>query len=268
MITQTTPKTMTTKVKTHIVIPARYHSTRLPAKPLLAIHHKPMIVWTAERAKQAVIQGVADDYVVATDHTQIMDVCQQYNISAVMTSEHHVSGTDRLGEVARQCHFLPDDVVINLQGDEPLMPVALLSQVKDLLLAKPNCAMATLCEPVATAEQFASTSVVKVVFANREALYFSRAKIAHYRDNPDNFCHAYRHLGLYAYRVRLLNAFATWQVGKLEALESLEQLRVLENGEKIAIEEACASLPVGVDTPADLSRLNQLPLSALLTDIS
>ncbi len=250
-------------MKTHLVIPARFKSTRLPAKPLLNIHGKPMIVWTAERAATAVADGVADDYYVATDDERIFELCQARVIPVVMTSQAHESGTDRLSEVAHILNFGAEDIVINLQGDEPLVPSALLLQVKQLLLDKPQCDMATLCEPIASYEQFCSPSVVKVVLANQEALYFSRSPIAYNRANPLDFTCAYRHLGLYAYRVRLLTAFATWQMGVLERLESLEQLRVLENGKKIAIDIATLSLPVGVDTQEDLDRLNAMSLSEL-----
>lgn len=250
--------------KTHLLIPARLQSSRLPTKPLLTIHGEPMILWTARRAKVALKAGVADDYVVATDDERICQLCQQHKVPVVMTDSHHASGTDRLAQVALQLGYAPDDIVINLQGDEPLMPVILLQQVKNLLINQPGCAMATLCEPIANLDEFVSPSVVKVVIANEQALYFSRSPIPHHRSCPDDYSVAYRHLGLYAYRVHLLQVFATWQVGVLESLESLEQLRILEHGQKIAIAQALTSLPLGVDTPADLDRLNAMPLEALM----
>lgn len=249
--------------KVHIVIPARYHSTRLPAKPLLLIHGKPMILWTAQKAMQATF---ANSVCVATDDEQIFDVCEQAGVPVVMTGTHP-SGTDRLAQVAKLQGFADEDIVINMQGDEPLVPPVLLEQVKNLLVDNGDCAMATLCEVIDNYDDFYKNSVVKVVKADKHALYFSRSPIPYDRDGhikgelgdaPKN---AHRHLGLYAYRVKLLKAFVQWSVGTLEALESLEQLRVLENGERIAIDVAKVSLPLGVDTPEDLERLNQMPVS-------
>lgn len=253
--------------KIHLIIPARYHSTRLPAKPLLPIHNQPMILWTAKKALQA---KFADTVCVATDDERIYQTCTQADIKVMMTDTNHPSGTDRLAQVAQMLGFADEDIVVNVQGDEPLIPAVLLEQVVQLLLDKPECAMATLCEPIQTLEEFVRHSVVKVVMDNaNHALYFSRAAIPHYRDGNDGLvdnspANAYRHLGLYAYRVRTLRAFTTWQQGVLEQLESLEQLRVLENGERIAIDIAKVALPAGVDTLEDLQRLNNMPLDELL----
>lgn len=164
-----------------------------------------------------------------------------------------------------------EDVIINMQGDEPLVPPVLLAQVKNLLLAHEDCAMATLCEVIDNYDDFYKNSVVKVVKANKHALYFSRSPIPYDRDGhltdalgdaPKN---AYRHLGLYAYRVKLLKEFGTWEQGVLERLESLEQLRILENGQKIAIDIAQVALPLGVDTQQDLDRLNAMPMDEFLS---
>ncbi len=254
--------------KVHIVIPARYKSTRLSAKPLLQIHGKPMILWTAQKALKA---SFADSVCVATDDERIFAVCQEASVPVVMTGDH-ASGTDRVGEVAGLLNMADDDIVINMQGDEPLVPPVLLEHVKDLLLAKTDCVMATLCEPIDNFEDFNKSSVVKVVKdAHNHALYFSRSPMPFDRDGhlkgelgtvPKN---AFRHLGLYAYRVGLLKAFATWKMGTLESLESLEQLRILEQGERIAIDVARLSLPLGVDTPEDLARLNQMPIDEFLS---
>lgn len=250
--------------KTHLIVPARLKSTRLPNKPLLLIHGKPMVLWTAERAKQAVADGIADDYWVATDDETILDVCQKAGVPCLMTSPNHPSGTDRLGEVASLLSFDDNDIVLNLQGDEPLVPSKLLLQLKTLLSQNPDCAMATLCEKIGNYDEFLSNSVVKVVFAGQTALYFSRSPMPYHRDNPSDFSHAHRHLGLYAYRAGLLGEFGKWTQGTLEKLESLEQLRILENGQKIAIDIACAKLPLGVDTQADLDRLNQMTVDELV----
>lgn len=260
--------------KTHIVIPARYKSSRLLGKPLLHIHNQPMILWVAKKASLATF---ADDLTIATDDERIADVCRQAGYDVLMTDSNHVSGTDRLAEVVKVKGWEDDDIVINMQGDEPLVPPLLLEQTKNLLLQNTDAVMATLCEPIHSYEEFMRPSVVKVVInQHKHALYFSRTAIpcdrsqalamAETKQNhpTENFLpptHAYRHLGLYAYRVAMLKAFSSWQMGILEQLEALEQLRVLEQGQKIAIDIALTSLPAGVDTQADLDRLNQLPLS-------
>ncbi|MFB6349204.1 3-deoxy-manno-octulosonate cytidylyltransferase [Moraxella marmotae] len=252
--------------KIHLVIPARYKSTRLPGKPLLSIHNQPMILWTAKKAMQATF---ADSVCVATDDARIYQTCADAGVRVLMTDDNHPSGTDRLAQVAKDLQFADDDIVINMQGDEPLVPPVLLEQVMQLLIDNPDCAMATLCEPIGDMDEFLRPSVVKVVKDNaNRALYFSRSPIPHDRDGaaagqtvPNN---AFRHLGLYAYRVRVLKAFTNWQQGVLEKLESLEQLRVLENGERIAIDVAKVALPAGVDTPADLQRLNAMPIDEFL----
>ena len=249
----------------HIVIPARFASSRLPGKPLLEIHGRAMILRVVDQAKK--VQGF-DDVCVATDDARIAQVCQAEGIDVVMTSPNHPSGTDRLSEVARIKGWDSQDIIVNVQGDEPLLPARLVQQVADLLQAKPECSMSTLCEPIHELDEFQRDSIVKVVMSKQQqALYFSRATIPYDRDGAklaqaklhDS---AYRHLGLYAYRVQLLQEYVTWEMGVLEQLESLEQLRVLENGHRIAISVAEANLPPGVDTPADLARLNDMPVSA------
>lgn len=249
----------------HLVIPARFSSSRLPGKPLLEIHGRPMVLRVVDQARQ--VNGF-DDICVATDDDRIAEVCQQANVDVVMTSKSHPSGTDRLSEVARIRGWDRQDIVVNVQGDEPLVPATLVEQVADLLVKKPECDMATLCEAISHVDEFTRSSIVKVVRSQQlEALYFSRAPIPWDRDGfvaginhvPAD---AMRHLGLYAYRVALLQDFVTWPMGRLETIESLEQLRVLENGRRIAIEPALLSLPAGVDTPEDLARLRALDVSA------
>ena len=268
--TMPTAATETTPAKTHIVIPARFKSTRLPGKPLLTIHGKPMILWVAEKAKLA---DFADDMCIATDDEAIAKVCIEAGFDVVMTSSAHASGTDRLAEVAAIKGWAEHDIVVNMQGDEPLVPALLLEQVKALLVQDADSVMATLCEPIEDYVTFMRPSVVKVVSQTsndlQRALYFSRAPIPCDRDvvlandsatqqqAPKN---AYRHLGLYAYRVSLLEQFVNWPQMPLETLESLEQLRVLENGGHIAIAPAACHLPAGVDTQEDLDRLNAMSL--------
>mgnify|MGYP002661264314 CR=1 FL=1 len=266
----------TSTTKTHIVIPARFKSTRLAGKPLLEIHGKAMILWVAEKAKAA---HFADDMCIATDDERIAEVCKAAGYEVVMTRSDHASGTDRLAEVAAIKGWAKEDIVVNMQGDEPLVPPLLLEQVKDLLVNDSASVMATLYEPIEDFASFMRPSVVKVVSAEsnqqQRALYFSRAPIPYDRDlalamaidnledsssllqtlKPKN---AYRHLGLYAYRVSLLQQFVQWPQTALEQLESLEQLRILENGGYIAIAAAKLQLPAGVDTQEDLDRLNAM----------
>ena len=267
--------------KTHIVIPARFKSTRLPGKPLLDIHGKPMILWVAEKAQAA---HFADDMCIATDDERIAKVCLDSGYEVVMTSADHASGTDRLAEVAAIKGWANHDIIINMQGDEPLVPPLLLEQVKNLLVQDSDSVMATLYEPIEDYHTFTRPSVVKVVSATvndrQRALYFSRAPIPCDRDvalaieagnlNTTELLvpkDAYRHLGLYAYRVSLLQQFVHWPQTPLETLESLEQLRVLENGGNIAIAAAEVQLPAGVDTQEDLDRLNAMNLNEFKSDV-
>lgn len=248
----------------HIVIPARFASSRLPGKPLLKIHGREMILRVVDQARK--VTGF-DDLCVATDDQRIVDLCKAEQIDVVLTSAEHPSGTDRLSEVARIKGWASEDIIVNVQGDEPLLPASLVQQVASLLEQKPECSMSTLCEVIKELEEFKRDSIVKVVMSKfNEALYFSRATIPYDRDGSKQQPHllhpkAYRHLGLYAYRVKLLQEYVTWDQGDLEVLESLEQLRVLENGHRIAIDVAEVSLPPGVDTKQDLDRLNAMPIS-------
>ena len=248
----------------HIVIPARFASSRLPGKPLLEIHGRPMILRVVDQAKK--VAGF-DDLCVATDDERIAEVCRAEGIDVVLTHADHPSGTDRLSEVARIKGWASEDIVVNVQGDEPLLPAQLVQQVAQLLQSQPESSMSTLCEPIHSLEEFKRDSIVKVVMSKyNQALYFSRATIPYDRDGAQQEVQslhpqAYRHLGLYAYRVNLLQEYVSWDMGVLEQLESLEQLRVLENGHRIAIAVAEANLPPGVDTQADLDRLNEMDIS-------
>ena len=248
----------------HIVIPARFASSRLPGKPLLEIHGRPMILRVVDQAKK--VAGF-DDLCVATDDERIAEVCRAEGVDVVMTHADHPSGTDRLSEVARIKGWASEDIVVNVQGDEPLLPAQLVQQVAQLLESQPESSMSTLCEPIHSLEEFKRDSIVKVVMSKyNQALYFSRATIPYDRDGAQQEVQslhpqAYRHLGLYAYRVNLLQEYVSWDMGVLEQLESLEQLRVLENGHRIAIAVAEANLPPGVDTQTDLDRLNEMDVS-------
>lgn len=247
----------------YVVIPARYASTRLPAKPLKDIAGKPMIQHVYERA----CESDAAQVIIATDDARIEAVAIGFGARVCMTSAAHNSGTDRLQEVVAQLGLKETDIVVNVQGDEPLIPPAVINQVAENLAANHYASVATLSEPIHSLDDFRNPNIVKVVADSAgKALYFSRAPIPWPRDHfanaeantlPDNFP-AQRHIGIYAYRVALLNRFITWPQAQLEHIESLEQLRVLANGEAIHIAEACAAVPGGVDTETDLLRVKAL----------
>ncbi|AFU97517.1 3-deoxy-manno-octulosonate cytidylyltransferase [Simiduia agarivorans] len=242
-----------------VIIPARYSSSRLPGKPLADIGGKPMIQRVVEQARLSQAARV----VVATDDARIADTVRAFGAEVCMTKASHVSGTDRLQEVAEQLGLADDALVVNVQGDEPLIPPEVINQVAGNLASNPAARMATLCEPIEHLADVKNPNVVKAVFdRNGMALYFSRAPMPWARDAfasaPDDMpagVEFYRHIGLYAYRVGLLNDFVTWPQSALEKTESLEQLRVLEQGERIHIAPSLLPVPGGVDTPADLERV-------------
>ena len=241
----------------HIVIPARYGSTRLPAKALADINGKPLVYWVWRQAMQSKAVSVT----VATDDVRIQEAMILRGAEVVMTDPDHPSGTDRLAEVARLKAWDLSAIVVNLQGDEPLMPVANLEQVADLLNCHPEASIATLCKPIDTADAFHDASVVKVVSdASGRTHYFSRSPIPHVRGADETFVppEARRHVGLYAYRVSFLADFASQPVAPLEQLESLEQLRALHCGHEIRIADAIEPVPASVDTQKDLDAVRRL----------
>lgn len=244
-----------------VIIPARFASTRLPGKPLAEIDGEPMIRHVCRRAAESDASRV----VVATDDETIRARCEVEGIEVLMTAPDHASGTDRLQEVARKLSLPDDHIVVNVQGDEPLMPPSLINQVAGNLAAMPEASIATLCEPIRDPEQVFNPNAVKVVADEQgRALYFSRAPIPWSRDHfqlntipsamPDGAAY-FRHIGLYAYRVALLHQFVSWQPSPLETAESLEQLRALWNGARIHVAQARETPPAGVDTPEDLARV-------------
>jgi 3-deoxy-manno-octulosonate cytidylyltransferase (CMP-KDO synthetase) len=245
-----------------IVIPARFDSTRLPGKVLLPVAGKPLLQWVCERARSC---GAAQ-VVVATDDARIQAVAVHAGVECVMTARSHVSGTDRLAEAVATLQWAPDDIVVNLQGDEPLMPPTLVSQVAQLLQDHADADIATLAAPVVAAEEFLDPNAVKVVLAaDGRALLFSRAPIPWDRDGavngvpgPDSYRQALRHIGLYAYRVRSLRRIAQLPPAPLELREKLEQLRALAHGMQIRVGIAAVRPGVDVNTPADLERLKGL----------
>ena len=238
-----------------VVIPARLGSTRLPRKPLADIGGKPMVIRVAERAMQSKTQGV----VVATDSAEIQAACDEHRIECLLTSPDHPTGTDRIAEVA-QLLKLPDSaLIVNVQGDEPLIPPELINEVAQALANNANCAISTIATPITNAAEIANPNVVKVVL-NRanEALYFSRAPIPFVRDpNLATSITHLRHLGIYAYRAAFLQAYTRLEPAPPELAEALEQLRALWNGYRIAVHTTLNAPPAGVDTPEDLERVRQ-----------
>ncbi|OAM23222.1 3-deoxy-manno-octulosonate cytidylyltransferase [Eikenella corrodens] len=241
-----------------VIIPARLASSRLPEKALADIAGKPMVVRVAERAKLSEAQRI----VVATDHTAIAAACSEYGIEAVLTGKQHTSGTARLAEAALLLGMADSDIAVNVQGDEPLIDPALINRTAELL-GSSSAQMATAAHPIADVAEFLNPNCVKVVLdQRRNALYFSRAPIAWPRDAfaetqavlPEGFA-PLRHIGLYAYRVGFLHQYVGLPPSPLESIESLEQLRVLWHGGKIAV-TVCDNAPAaGVDTAEDLQRV-------------
>lgn len=239
-----------------VVIPARLGSTRLPRKPLADIGGKPMVIRVAERAKQSLAQSV----VVATDSPEIQAACDEHRIECLLTSADHPTGTDRIAEVIQLLKLPSNALVVNVQGDEPLIPTDLINQVAITLAEHEQCAISTVAVPINDITEINNPNVVKVVL-NRcsEALYFSRASIPFVRDSQDSLKTEHlRHLGIYAYRADFLRAFTRLEPAPPEQAESLEQLRALWNGYRIAVYIAHEPPPAGVDTLEDLERVRQL----------
>ncbi|MCG6217073.1 3-deoxy-manno-octulosonate cytidylyltransferase [Vibrio furnissii] len=241
-----------------VVIPARYQSTRLPGKPLADIAGKPMVQWVYEQAMQA----GADRVIVATDDARVEQAVNAFGGTVCMTSPDHQSGTERLAEVVKRMGIEDDHIIVNVQGDEPLIPPSIIRQVADNLAAS-QAPMATLAVEISDAEEVFNPNAVKVVTdKDGYALYFSRASIPWDRDNFANdktiVQPLMRHIGIYAYRAGFINTYIHWQPSQLEKIESLEQLRVLWYGEKIHVAVALEAPPAGVDTPEDLEAVRHI----------
>ena len=239
-----------------VVIPARLGSTRLPRKPLADIGGKPMVVRVAERAKQSLAKSV----VVATDSAEIEAACYEHHIECLLTSPNHPTGTDRLAEVAQLLKLPANTLLVNVQGDEPLIPPELINQVAQTLANNPQCAISTIAVPITEKSEIDNPNVVKVVLNHaNEAMYFSRAPIPSVRDaqSAQKIEHL-RHLGIYAYQADFLQAYTQLEPTPPEQAEALEQLRALWNGYRIAVHIALEAPPAGVDTPEDLERIRRL----------
>lgn len=257
-----------------VVIPARLASTRLPNKPLLDIAGKPMLQWVWERARRSAASRV----VVATDDARVADAVAAFGGEVCMTKSTHESGTDRIQEVAEQLALDDDQIIVNVQGDEPLIPPAVIDQVAQNLASSDRAGIATLAKRIRHRDEIFNPNVVKVVVDNTlHALYFSRAPMPWDREawdkavwneramstgdalvESDLASEWARHIGIYAYRAGFLHNFVRWPVGRLERLEKLEQLRALENGVAIHVDESWEEIPPGVDTAEDLERVRAI----------
>ena len=241
----------------HVVIPARFAATRLPGKPLLDIGGRPLIQWVWERA----CASGAASVIVATDDARIQQAAGAFGADCALTAPQHASGTDRIAEVARARGLKGDDIVVNLQCDEPLMPPEVVRNVAAALSERPLVDIATAVAPIQSLAEFLDTSCVKALRGRHgQALYFSRAPVPWPRDHvtagrPTVFAGAWRHIGLYAYRVHSLLQFASWPPTPLETTEQLEQLRALEHGMSIHLMALTEAPPAGIDTPEDLERV-------------
>ncbi|MPQ75806.1 3-deoxy-manno-octulosonate cytidylyltransferase [Hydrogenovibrio sp. JE_KL2] len=245
-----------------VVIPARYESSRLHGKPLMDILGKPMIQWTWQQAK---LSG-ADRIVIATESEAVKQACEAFGAEVCLTAATHQSGTERIAEVVEKLGFSDDDIIVNVQGDEPMLPPELIVQVADGLSTHESVQMATLCEPIDDVETVFDPHAVKVIRNQKNfALNFTRAPMPWSRDTfsnepptlPDNWGYK-RHIGLYAYRAGFVKRYVAWPECALEHVERLEQLRVLWHGEAILVLDALGDAGIGVDTQKDLDKVRRL----------
>jgi 3-deoxy-manno-octulosonate cytidylyltransferase (CMP-KDO synthetase) len=247
-----------------VVIPARYASSRFPGKPLADVGGKPMVVRVAERARRS----GASEVLVATDDARIAHIVEAHGHTAIMTRGDHATGTDRIAEVVARRRYGARRIVVNVQGDEPLIPPRLIREVAANLEAHRAAAIATVCHPIGDPAELADPNVVKVVFdRDGYALYFSRAPIPYARDAHRRAATlrsmpaglpAYRHVGIYAYRCAFLREYAKLKPVAIERFEALEQLRALAHGYRISVAISRSAPPPGIDTPADLARVRRL----------
>lgn len=247
----------------HVIIPARYQSTRLPGKPLIDIGNKSMIIHVCQQAKQSGAKSVN----VATDHLEIKQVVESAGFDAIMTRSDHLSGSDRVYEAALALDLSTEDIIVNVQGDEPFIPSKIISQVASIIKQR-DADMATLCCRINHASEAVDPNVVKVVFdKQKKAIYFSRSLIPSDRDSDSRLTVKqniyFRHIGIYAYTKGFLKQFVGWPVSMLESSEKLEQLRVIENGKSIYLEVLDQAPPAGIDTAEDIRRANSYYIERL-----
>tara|TARA_Y100000758_G_scaffold86626_1_gene58819 strand:- start:2443 stop:3180 length:738 start_codon:yes stop_codon:yes gene_type:complete len=237
-----------------VIIPARYASSRLPAKLLKDINGKTLIEHTYSNA----VKSDASRVIIATDDVRIKTIAEDFGAEVCMTNDSHTSGTSRLSEVVSVLNFKDDDVVVNLQGDEPMMSPSAINQVASNLSSS-GMSVATLCEKIDTEEAYFDENCVKVVYNSRgKAMYFSRSPIPAFRDSAKiNLDLCFRHIGLYAYRVNFLKDYTNMAISSLEMAEKLEQLTFLTHGFDIHVETSCASTGYGVDTESDLIKVKK-----------
>ena len=237
-----------------VIIPARYASSRLPAKLLKDINGKTLIEHTYSNA----VKSDASRVIIATDDVRIKTIAEDFGAEVCMTNDSHISGTSRLSEVVSVLNFQDDDVVVNLQGDEPMMSPSAINQVASNLSSS-GMSVATLCEKIDTEEAYFDENCVKVVYNSRgKAMYFSRSPIPAFRDSAKiNLDLCFRHIGLYAYRVNFLKDYTNMAISSLEMAEKLEQLTFLTHGFDIHVETSCASTGYGVDTESDLIKVKK-----------
>ena len=237
-----------------VIIPARYASSRLPAKLLKDINGKTLIEHTYSNA----VKSDASRVIIATDDVRIKTIAEDFGAEVCMTNDSHISGTSRLSEVVSVLNFQDDDVVVNLQGDEPMMSPSAINQVASNLSSS-GMSVATLCEKIDTEEAYFDENCVKVVYNSRgKAMYFSRSPIPAFRDSAKiNLDLCFRHIGLYAYRVNFLKDYTNMTISSLEMAEKLEQLTFLTHGFDIHVETSCASTGYGVDTESDLIKVKK-----------
>lgn len=240
-----------------IIIPARYSSQRLPGKPLFKVAGKPIIAHVVDRVCEA---GVSlKDIYVATDDIRISNELERLHIPFFMTSKEHNSGSDRVNEVVKSLSLLDSDIAINVQGDEPLINPALIKQLIEFTKAKPDFDMWTVVVPIKDKSEFHNPNVVKAILGpNNNALYFTRAPAPVVRDEPESLTHAFRHIGVYAYKAKSLNDFCMYDEAFLEKTEKLEQLRALSNGMTIGASIFHGEVPHGVDTEEDFEAVKQI----------
>ena len=233
----------------HIVIPSRIGSTRLSKKPLQKLGNKTLLERVFDNAAKSKFSSIF----IATDDSEILDLASNFCNNVITTSAEHVSGTDRIHELCTKMHFNPEDIVINLQGDEPFMPLEIINAMPDIL---EGFDVATACVPILDDEDIDNINNVKVCFAKDRALYFSRSVI------PDNFTNTdvdyYKHIGIYAYKVKTLKTISSLKPTKLELAEKLEQLRFLDHGLHIGIRNFNVKAPIGIDTQEDLIKAQKL----------